>query len=294
MSEVYLGGEPSFLDPHVEKEGVAEILAVLTSEEKARMPDPAMPIRHLRAEKGDVAKAAEKLKDALEWRKTFDADALVKATTPDGSKEYKQLLERENVTGKIYIRGYDKDGRALMYMRPGRENTNALEDQMKHLVWNLEKAIACTNRKSRELGAKEPLEKVNLVIDYEGFTLGNAPSLTASRYTLDILQKHFPERMHRAYVLNPPFVFQAFWTIVKPFVDPISKEKIVFCSGEDGVRLLHDNMDQIDKLEPVAKGSATKAFDSKAYLKLPFHVSFDEDVEADDNENDDPANDEGR
>ena len=201
----------------------------------------------------------------------------MKATTEDGDKKYKQLLERENSTGKIYIRGYTADGRALMYMRPARENSDVLEDQMKHLVWNLEKAIACTSRKSKELGAKDPLEKVNLLIDYEGFTLSSAPPLKTSRYTLDILQKHFPGRMFRAYLLNPPFVFQAFWSIVKPFVDSATKETIVFCTGEQGMKKLHDNIERLEILEPVAKGLATKEFASPAYLDLPFNVSFDED-----------------
>ena len=227
-------------------------------------------------DQGDVIKATENLKAALQWRKDFDAAALVSAMTEKGNASYKKLLERENSTGKIYIRGYDKDGRALMYMRPGRENTAVEEDQMKHLVWNLEKAIACTNRKSKELGAKEPLEKVNLVIDYDGFTLTNAPSLSASLFTLDILQKHFPERMYRAYVLNPPFVFQAFWAVVKPFVDATTKEKIVFCTGAKGMHLLHERIDRIDKLELVTNGTATREFVSKSYLNLPFNIGFDE------------------
>ena len=227
-------------------------------------------------DQGDVIKATENLKAALQWRKDFDAAALVSAMTEEGNASYKKLLERENSTGKIYIRGYDKDGRALMYMRPGRENTAVEEDQMKHLVWNLEKAIACTNRKSKELGAKEPLEKVNLVIDYDGFTLSNAPSLSASLFTLDILQKHFPERMYRAYVLNPPFVFQAFWAVVKPFVDATTKEKIVFCTGAKGMHLLHERIDRIDKLELVTNGTATREFVSKSYLNLPFNIGFDE------------------
>jgi len=272
----YLGGEKSLFDPDVEKKGVAEITAALTDDEKERMPDRAMPVRHLRAEKGRIPNAIEKIKAALNWRKEFDTDELVKAFQEDGQEKYRKLMERENTTGKIYVRGYDKDGRALVYMRPARENTNQEEDNMKHLVWNLEKAIACTARKSKELGAKEPLEKVNLVIDYEGFSLSNAPPMSTTRYTLDILQKHYPERMYRAYVLNPPFVFKVFWGIVKPFVDPVTKEKLALCSGKKGMENLHNNVDLVEKLEPVAGGPAPLNFESGAYLSLPHNVSWDE------------------
>ena len=51
MNDMYLGGEASLFDPNVEKEGVQAILESLTEEEKAQMPDPAMPVRHLRADK---------------------------------------------------------------------------------------------------------------------------------------------------------------------------------------------------------------------------------------------------
>lgn len=286
---------------------------------------------------GHVTKAVASLRAALQWRQEFDVSALLQATTTtsdssdngrisnddenhdhrnngvvdstssssSSSSKYRALLERENATGKIYVRGYDKEGRAMLYLRPGRENTCVLEDQMKHLVWNLEKAIACTRHQSQRILLQQrrkqkqtqigdgddenvhdsnpfppPLEKVNLLIDYEGFTLQNAPSLTASRFTLDVLQKYYPERLHRAYVLNPPWIFSTFWTLIQPFIHVKTKEKIVFCSTPSAMSsTLHERMNSIHHLEPVALGTATKEFDSQAYLNLPFHVSFDEPTE---------------
>lgn len=189
----------------------------------------------------------------------------------------RDMMDRENETGKIYVRGYDKDGRALMIMRSARENTHVEQDNMKHLVWNLEKAIACTAKKSKELGASTPLDKINLVIDYAGFKLSNAPPMSTTKFTLDVLQKHYPERMYRIYCVNPPFVFQAFWGIVRPFVDPVTKEKIVFCSGKKQLESnLHKNIAALDKLEPVLGGPAPENFESKAYLRLPHDECWDE------------------
>ena len=50
-NEVHLGGETPLLEPDAERKGVAFILESLTEDEKARMTDPAMPVRHLRAVK---------------------------------------------------------------------------------------------------------------------------------------------------------------------------------------------------------------------------------------------------
>jgi len=147
-----------------------------------------------------VSLAITKLKAALEWRKGFQVDTIVKACSGNEKNEMTPIIEKENETSKLYVRGYDKEGRALLYMRPSKENTNDMVNNMRHLVWNLEKAIACSSKEGRS--------KVCIVIDYDGFSLRHAPSLSASRYSLDILQKHYPERMHKAYICNPPFVFR--------------------------------------------------------------------------------------
>jgi hypothetical protein len=222
----------------------------------------------------------------LTWRKEFGVDVIVKcftvANTEHDTKDHvdmRNILIQENKTGKIYTRGYDSEGRALFYMTPARENTNNELNNMRHLVWNLEKAIACTARQSVQIGAsKKPLEKINLMIDYDAFKLSNAPPMSTTKYTLEILQKHYPERMKHAYLLHPPLVFRAFWTLIKSFVDPITKEKIVFCSGIEGRSKLTNNVTTKDKLEARSYGSDPniRDFDSSEFLWLPFNVSFDE------------------
>lgn len=168
-------------------------------------------------------------------------------------------------------------GRAFMFMTPALEQTNDEMNNMKHLVWNFEKAIACTARKSYEITGR-PLEKINLIIDYSGFKIKNAPPLSTTKYTLDILQKHYPERMFHAYLLNPPMVFLVFWNCIKSFVDGNTKEKIVFCSGRDGIKLLTNNVTACNKLELRAGGTNQEInkFDPSIYHQLPIDISYDE------------------
>jgi CRAL/TRIO domain len=262
-----LGGEACHLSPDEEEDKVRLVWGRLSDDERSRLSDPSMIVRHVRADKGNVEKALHKCQGAIRWRATFGVERM---------HEWLDILRRENGSGKIYVRGYDAQGRAYMYMRPARQNTCNEHEQMQHLVWNLEKAIACTRRKSVELGAKRPLEKINLVIDYHGFTLRNAPSMSASKYTLDILQKYYPERMYRAYCVNAPRVFQTFFTLIKAFIDPATKEKIVFVTTDDCSKLVSIT-ERVDKLEPEVGGPPdAREFDSNEYLSLPFDVSFDE------------------
>jgi hypothetical protein len=137
-------------------------------------------------------------------------------------------------------------------------------------VYHLERAIACTRRKSGR-------EKVCIVIGYQGFRLANAPPMSTVRHTLAILQNHYPERMHRAYICDPPLVFRSFWGVIRHFVDPSTLEKIAFCAGADG-RILLDRDFDTATTETQAGGTGTlRRFDSAEYLfDTPFDYTFDE------------------
>ena len=75
----------------------------------------------------------------------------------------------------------------------------------------------------------------------------NAPMKT-SRATLSILQNHYPERLHRFLLLNVPTIFSVFWNAIRPFIDPVTRKKIVFVKGSPekraAVLLEHYELDQ--------------------------------------------------
>ena len=229
---------------------------------------------------GDVAKAITKIKNTLRWRKEFQVDKIVSALeddakgTPKSGEDFAAILRNENETGKIYVRGYDKDGRAMMYMRPGNENTMDETNNMRHLVFQLEKAVACSQKNGHG--------KICLVIDYDGFSISKTPSMSASRNTLTILQDHFCERMFRAYICNPPFVFRTFYNMIKPFVDPVTKQKVCWCVGKQGLEQIVDDVGGAEmaakQLEKCCGGGDVRDFDSVEYNQQPLNVAFDEGV----------------
>ena len=283
-----LGGEPNLLDRDVEILGVKEILKSLTPTQKGQLSDVRMPIRHFRAERGNTAKAIEKLLAALRWRSDFQVSRLVgcmNRNSQDQDEEFRDMMLLENATGKIFVRGYNKEGRSLIYMFNDRNNTNHELNNMRHLCWNIEKAIACTRRKSTETGDKKMLDKHCLIMDMSNFSMRSAPPLSTSKFTLDILQKHYPERIYRIYVCHAPLAFRLFWNLVKQFIDPITKAKVVMVTeGNDGMRQLHDEVENIDQLERCVRGQQNplppnfKEFDSHEYLNLPMDVTFGENL----------------
>ena len=67
--------------------------------------------RYLRARKGDVPAAQKMLEESITWRKDFGIKELF-------SSPWIKTLEKETSTGKMYCRGYDRDGHPLLYMKP--------------------------------------------------------------------------------------------------------------------------------------------------------------------------------
>eukprot|EP00584_Thalassiosira_punctigera_P015926 CAMPEP_0172557452 /NCGR_PEP_ID=MMETSP1067-20121228/73307_1 /TAXON_ID=265564 ORGANISM="Thalassiosira punctigera, Strain Tpunct2005C2" /NCGR_SAMPLE_ID=MMETSP1067 /ASSEMBLY_ACC=CAM_ASM_000444 /LENGTH=362 /DNA_ID=CAMNT_0013346537 /DNA_START=59 /DNA_END=1147 /DNA_ORIENTATION=+ len=264
-----------------EAKGVESILHALTPHERTLLADENMPLRHYRAEKGDLEEAIRKIKSTLKWReefcvedikRCFDDDA-TGTLSPERQKELNRLAEViawENETGKIYCRGYDKQGRAILYLTPGRENSTDEINNMRHLVYHLERAIACTKRNSGR-------EKVCIVIGYQGFRLTNAPPLSTVKHTLTILQGHYPERMHRAYICDPPLVFRSFWRVIKMFVDPSTLEKIAFCTGKEGKIVLERDFDTLTTERQAGGTREMREFSSREFLfDTPFDHTFDE------------------
>jgi hypothetical protein len=71
-------------------------------------------------------------------------------------------------------------------------------------------------------------------------------------------------------------MFRTFWTIIRPFVDATTKQKIVFYPGKPGAIELAENFD-LNNVEECAMGPGTlRKFDSKEYLNSPFDTTFDE------------------
>ena len=100
----------------------------------------------MRAAKWNLADGKKRLKATLEWRREFKPDLIPPNEVKIESETGKMWVNVQ--TGSIcrklmrslhcsIINGFDKDGRPIIYMRPGRENTETSPRQLRHLVWCL-------------------------------------------------------------------------------------------------------------------------------------------------------------
>nr|GAT60695.1 predicted protein [Mycena chlorophos] len=121
------------------------------------------------------------------------------------------------VTGKQIIFGYDFTGRPALYLLPSRQNTDGPARQIQYTVWMLERCIDVM---------PAGVESLDLLIDYAD--KAKNPSLGTARAVLNILQSHYPERLGLAMILNVPFLLNAFYKLITPFVDPVTRLKMRF------------------------------------------------------------------
>ncbi|GAA5961025.1 hypothetical protein JCM3765_006506 [Sporobolomyces pararoseus] len=174
--------------------------------------------RCLRATKWDYSQALKRAEETLVWRREYNVEGM-----------QEQEVSKEGETGKELVFGFDNDSRPVLYMHPYRQNTQTGPDQIKFVVWCLERALDLAP-------ATDPAtEMLCLCIDF-GANLKDTKSqpttLSQARKVLEILQTYYCERLGKAICVNIPGFFFTFYKLVSPFVDPVTKEKIRFLEGK--------------------------------------------------------------
>lgn len=205
--------------------------------------------RYLEARNWNVDKSKKMLEETLKWRLSFKPEEI----------RWNEVA-KEGETGKVFKANFhDRYGRTVLILRPGMQNTSALDNQMKHLVYLIENAI---------FNLPEGQEQMAWLIDFTGWSITNNVPVKSARETINILQNHYPERLAAALLYNPPRLFEAFWKIVKYFMDPktFQKVKFVYPKNKDSVELMKSFFD-VDNLPTEFGGTATLNYDHEEFSR---------------------------
>ncbi|MED6119091.1 hypothetical protein PIB30_008604 [Stylosanthes scabra] len=206
--------------------------------------------RYLEARNWNVEKSKKMLEDTLNWRSTYK---------PEEICWHEVAVEGE--TGKLYRASFhDRQGRTVLILRPGMQNTKSMENQLKHLVYILENAM---------LNLPPGQEQMAWLIDFTGWSLTNSVPVKLARDTINTLQNHYPERLAIAFLYNPPRIFEAFWKIVKYFLDTKTFEKVkfVYPKNEDSVELMKSYFDD-ENLPKELGGKSTMQYNHEEFSRL--------------------------
>ncbi|KAK1323232.1 hypothetical protein QJS10_CPA02g01127 [Acorus calamus] len=206
--------------------------------------------RYLEARNWNVDKSKNMLQETLKWRSTYKPEEICW-----------HEVAHEGETGKLYRANFlDREGRLVLVLRPGKQNTSSHDNQLRHVVYLLENTI---------LNLPEGQEQMVWLIDFTGWSLSNSVPIKTAREAAYILQNHYPERLSAAFLYNPPKIFETFWKIVKYFLDPktFQKVKFVYLKNTESMELMQRFFD-IDILPTEFGGRDNSPYDHEEFSRL--------------------------
>jgi hypothetical protein len=188
---------------------------------KDRFPDEseAKLGRFLRVKEYHTKEAIRMLEAERAWRATG-------ANNPPA-----ESFSRELAKGKGYFHRTDKSGSPLLIFIPANHHqSDSTAETLNMLIYFIETAISAM---------PALVESFSILVDFEGYGMQNF-DLPFTRAALNLLQNYYPERLGRLYLVSPPFVFRAVWTIVKPLMDQLTRNKFTFISDYEELKLYID------------------------------------------------------
>eukprot|EP00667_Euglena_gracilis_P015778 EG_transcript_16452 len=216
----------------------------------AEWADDACLYRYLRARQLNVDKAMAMLENSLKWRQEFGVGKIMTENMDD--------IRYLGQVGCNYVHGKDQLGRPVIYMKPRVQlkDPGTQRQQMRHLVYTLERAI---------WSMENDVEKYVLLIDFNGYSMRTAPNISTQRETMSILQDQYPERLGLAVFVDAPFLFHQTFKLLRPFVDPVTAQKLVFTSGKEKEAFFRANFN-LKTLEKEYFGEDAHQYDPEQYF----------------------------
>lgn len=217
-------GYPGNLTPEQET-ALKELRQKLVAEGYSLRLDDATLLRFLRARKFNVEQAHAMFVACEKWRKENGVDTIL--------QDFHYV--EKSVVAKLYPQYYhktDKDGRPVYVEELGQVNVSEMyklttqERMIRNLIWEYESFVnhrlpAC----SRKTGYL--VETLCTILDLKGILiLAAAQVLSYVREASYIGQNFYPERMGKFYLINAPFGFSTVFRMFKPFLDPVTVNKI--------------------------------------------------------------------
>ncbi|KAI8939752.1 hypothetical protein NX059_003497 [Plenodomus lindquistii] len=198
-------------------------------------PD-ALLLRFLRARKWDVEKALVMMISTMHWRldemhvddnivKVGELGALENAAGDAQSKKNNEDFVAQLRMGKSFLHGLDKEGRPMCFVRV------RLHKQGEQTVESLERFTVYTIETARML-LRPPIDTATVVFDMTDFSMANM-DYTPVKFMIKCFEANYPESLGTVLVYKAPWVFNAIWSIIRGWLDPVVAGKVHFAKNID-------------------------------------------------------------
>jgi len=208
-------------------------------QQQSPLPPPLkeLPLRFLRAGKGDPVEGQRRYEQTLAWRKEYSMDTILHEPQPNFE------VIKANYPQYFHLRS--KDNEPVWYEKPAKVNLKVL----KKAGVTLDKLLqhyAMTTEFGWQYLERDDLARSVTVIDLEGmrFTDFAGDVVDFVRRASAFSGQHYPERAGHVFVINVPTWFKMIWSVVKGFVDEVTLQKISILRGdEQQIKALQEKID---------------------------------------------------
>jgi len=134
--------------------------------------------------------------------------------------------------GKSYLHGLDNEGRPMCYVRARLHRAGEQSEE------SLERFTVYTIETARML-LRPPIDTATIVFDMTDFSMANM-DYTPVKFMIKCFEANYPESLGTVLVYHAPWVFNAVWSIVRGWLDPVVAGKVHFAK----------NIDELEKYIP--------------------------------------------
>ncbi|XP_021860201.2 uncharacterized protein [Spinacia oleracea] len=201
--------------------------------------------RFLKVKGDNVKKAAKLLRTCLTWRDSIGVESLI-------ADEFSGELAE----GVAYVAGHDDEARPVLVFRIKQDYQKFHSQKLftRLMVFTLEVAVQTMARNTQQF-----------VILFEASFFRSASAfMNIVLPTLKIVAEYYPGRLHKAFVIDPPSLFNYLWKGVRPFVELSNLTTIVSSTEfEDSISLDYNDFSMYPR-------AASLRFDPSS---IPVHSS---------------------
>ncbi|KAG7367942.1 CRAL-TRIO domain containing protein [Nitzschia inconspicua] len=195
------------------------------------LPPPApqqLPLRFLRAGKGDPIEGQRRYEATLQWRKEHGIDSILLEPHPNF-----ELIKR-HYPHYYHLRG--KKGEPVFFEQPPKTDLSALKAggiDLKSLV----RHYAMVTEFQWQFLEPNDMARSITVLDLEGMGMRDfvGECVEYVKMCSQFTGQHYPERAGHVIVINVPRWFSMIWNVVKPMVDEVTLQKISIVRGQKEV-----------------------------------------------------------
>lgn len=180
--------------------------------------------RFLAGCKGDVEEAKRRWVETCEWRAEANVDDILDLPHPNFD------IIKQAVPNFYF--GRAKLGHLVYIDCPGQVDLKLLKQAGCDIADLLFHYTYATEFVWRMLETSEDAKSVSILdVDGVGFSSFSGKVKDYVQKVIKLSGTHYPERLHKNFIVNAPFAFRGIWAVVKNFIDANTLEKVSICGS---------------------------------------------------------------